>query len=449
MFSLLLKLLLGFLLWSGLGAAPAHAADISPISDRTSWPKILWQAATGKTVRLVLTGDIMVHADQLAIAKTSGGYDFSAHFAPVRSLLRGDMLIGNLETVLGGPQWKYTGYPSFNTPDTLADALKDAGFNVLLLANNHILDLGAEAALRTESVLRNKGFAVTGLGKKPAPPLLCEVQGLRVGILNYTYGSNRPLTPKLAENVSLNVIDPARMAEDVLTLRGQGAQYIIAALHWGIEYDPVPSPAQRAVANLCLTLGVDAVVGAHPHILQPVEIHTEYGKPQLVAWSLGNFVSAQRTVPRERSMVLALELALPAPGQAPCLLRVEAAPTWVDLSPLRGIARILPARPGQEDRDTASTLTTINQEFRAFLKLPPLPDKQGFYTLYRASMWPGDWLPWRMYRLLTLFLPTTWLENATIRARIRKSPPAASAPADASYAFPLSCPPSIPASASS
>lgn len=415
---MLAALCLLFLLLTGPGAAPGHAADAPPAPLPSAWPDALRDAADGgPTVRLVLTGDIMIHADQLTIARTADGYDFSAPFAPIRPLLRGDLVIGNLETVLGGPQWKYTGYPSFNTPDALADALKDAGFAVLLLANNHMLDLGAEAALRTEEVLRSKGFAVAGLGRTPPPPLLCEVKGLRVGILNYTYGSNRPITPQLAASVSLNIIDPIRMALDVLNLRARGAQYIIAALHWGIEYDPEPSPEQRTAAARCLALGVDAVVGAHPHILQPVELHAEYGKPQLIAWSLGNFVSSQRTVPRERSMVLALELTRPAPGQAATLLRVEAAPTWVDLSVARGVARILPARSAPGDAAPA-ILPAVNREFRKFLHLPPLPDGQGFYTLYQAPMRPGDWLPWRAFRVLTGFLPTTWLENAAVRARV-------------------------------
>lgn len=209
-------------------------------------------------VRLVFVGDIMVHAEQLNIARQAdSSHNFSGQFAAVLPLLRGDLTVGNFETVLAGPRHPYRGYPSFNLPDSLADALKGAGFNVLRLANNHILDLGARAALRTEQILKGKGFAVTGLGPGEAghaPPLWCEADGLRLGILNYTYGSNRLLSPDLAREVALNIMDPGLIAWDVLALRAQGAEYIVAALHRGVEYQPVPTPAQRTVAAYCLAL---------------------------------------------------------------------------------------------------------------------------------------------------------------------------------------------------
>lgn len=403
-------------------APPATDALAPPLAESLSPPP-------ERVVRLVFTGDIMAHAEQLSIARRpDGSHDFSGQFAPVLPLLSGDLTVGNFETVLGGPERPYTGYPSFNTPDTLADALKDAGFDVLLLANNHILDLGAKAALRTDQVLRDKGFAVTGLGPGEAghpPPLLCDAGGLRLGLLNYTYGSNRLLTPALERDVALNVIDSALLAEDVRTLRDQGARYIVAALHWGIEYQPQPSPAQRAVAAHCLSLGVDAVVGAHPHILQAVEIHTANGKPQLVAWSLGNFVSAQRTVPRERAIILALDVACPARGE-PRLLRASVAPTWVDLSPARRQARILPTLPrllpDGVDEERAALLARVNAECLAFLGLPPLPDSRGFYTVYQAPSL-SDWLPWPSVRAMRFFPSTAWFRQAAVWSRLVPSEP--------------------------
>lgn len=410
------------LLSSGCSPAPslpAPSPTVGPAGEGQSEP------ARDRVVRLVFTGDIMAHAEQLNIARRAdGGYDFSGQFAPVFPLLRGDLTVGNFETVLAGPQRPYTGYPSFNTPDSLADALKDAGFDVLLLANNHILDLGAGAALRTEQTLRDKGFAVTGLGPGEAghaPPLLCEVGGLRLGILNYTYGSNRPVTPALAGEVALNITDPLLMAWDVLALRARGAEYIVAALHWGMEYQPKPSPVQRSVAAFCLALGVDAVIGAHPHILQPVELRSAHGKPQLVAWSLGNFVSAQRTVPRERAMILALDVACPPDG-APTLRRASLAPTWVELSPARKRARVLPTLPAllPDDADAAlgAIVSRVNAECLDFLGLPPLPDEQGFYTVYEAPSSLTDWSPRHSLHGMRFFLPTGWFRQASVWSRL-------------------------------
>ncbi len=412
---------LWLLLLSG-GCAPSPVAPAPTVPGLSGAPP----PACDRAVRLVFTGDIMTHAEQLNIARQAdGSYDFSGQFAPVLPLLQGDLLVGNFETVLAGPRRPYTGYPSFNTPDSLADALRKAGFDVLLLANNHILDLGAQAALRTKQVLTDKGFAVTGLGPGQAghtPPLLCEVNGLRLGILNYTYGSNRPVTPALEREIALNGMDLLLITWDVLALRAAGAQYIVAAMHWGIEYRPEPSPAQRAVAAHCLALGVDAIIGAHPHILQPVELHAGYGKPQLVAWSLGNFISAQRTVPRERAMILALDLTC-SPGGVPRLRRVSLSPTWVELSPARKRARILPTAPGLLPDDASEEIRTTVRRVHAdclnFLGVLPVPDARGFYTIYEAPPPVTDWLPGRSARLMRFFLPDAWLRQAVMRSRLR------------------------------
>lgn len=380
-------------------------------------------SVSAKPVRLVFVGDVMVHAAQLEIALRDGKHDFHSSFEAIRPWLKGDVVVGNLETVLGGADQGYSGYPRFNSPDSLAEALRGAGFTTMLFANNHTLDQGMQAARRTVQILRDNGLSITGIAGATPSPLLLEIGELRLGILNYTYGSNCPVTPDATDTVSLNIIDKDRLTEDVHQLQAQGAKYIVAALHWGEEYSPAPSAAQQEIAQHCLELGVDAVIGTHPHILQPFEVRHINGKKCLIAWSLGNFISSQRTLPRERSVILALEVLSDHTGTH--LYRAAVAPIWVDWSRSRKVVRVLPAtsgffrtaQAGQNslplpfnpdteavldkrgehktsmdkispvivDATTAAKLSNAEMTIRTFLELPSLPDEQGFYTIYEIE----------------------------------------------------------------
>ena len=397
-----------------LGAASGAYAQ-SPTSIQTLLPDAPSEYESGKesrnsgkSIRLIFVGDIMVHATQLEIAQSKGMYDFHPSFAAIRPWLNGDLVIGNFETVLGGAKLGFSGYPRFNSPDSLAAALRDVGFTTLFLANNHIYDHGIQAAKRTVDVLQTNNLSVTGLTGVCHSPLLIDVKGVRIGFFNYTYGSNAPVKYHNTASTSLNIIDKCRIVEDITSLRRQGADYIVATFHWGEEYTTEPSRAQRDIANYCLELGVDAIIGTHPHVLQPIEVQRAGNKDCVIAWSLGNFISSQRTLPRERSAILALDI-LPATGGA-YLHRVSVAPTWVDLSRPRKVARVLPAVTGffspsasdqqvtyldvqksdspnkispiSVEKNIASKLFDVELSIRTFWDLPTFPDEQGFYSIY-------------------------------------------------------------------
>lgn len=352
---------------------------------------------TSRPVRLLFVGDIMVHKEQLLAAQTShqDKYDFQDQFRFIKSFLKGDLLIGNFETVLAGPLPGYSGYPSFNTPDTLADALKDVGFDVLLLANNHILDKNAVGALRTRHILDKKGFAVTGLfseKENTMVPLLMTVEGLLVGIMNYTYGSNR--SPTQVKGIHLNIINKAHLEKDIQYLRAAGADILIATFHWGIEYQEQPSQAQKKIAAFCLEKGVDLVIGTHPHILQPIEIHTSKNKPQCIAWSLGNFISCQRTLPRERSIILAVDFTQDTTSGHFEVCRIAVLPTWVQMQRMKS-SHDITVRPAFDQEKgphalinkqelsphLAAHLHKIHKEILTFLHISGFPDENGFYEL--------------------------------------------------------------------
>ncbi len=384
---------------------------------------VLWSVASAEarepSARMVFTGDIMVHADQLeAAARPDGTHDFRPQFRSILPFLKGGLLVGNLETVLAGETRGYTGYPAFNSPDSLADALKEAGFQVLLLANNHILDRGTSGAERTCNLLTAMGFAVTGVfaptryaelypeyARDFRRPLLLRIGDIRVGLFNAAYGVNMPIPPDTPDGLHINLLDKPRLAEDIDWLRKNGAEFIVGTFHWGPEYHTTPHKSQREIAEYCLELGTDLIVGTHPHVLQPVEIRQQDGKTRCIAWSLGNFISCQRTLPRERSCILQVDIGRKAPGGEPELRRVRVLPTWVEKTRRadgKPFIAVHPAAaagldvPGDASSDRSEALraklASINTEVLRFLGVERGPDADGFHTLYEA---PGAAAPER------------------------------------------------------
>lgn len=251
------------------------------------------------SIRLVFAGDVMGHETQLKGAWHDGGdscYNFIPNFQWVKEYISSaDLAIANLEVTLAGKP--YTGYPSFSSPVSLAGALKDAGFDILVTANNHILDRGVKGMGRTVDELDNLGIAHTGSFKDSARwkrdhPLIVEKNGFRLAFLNYTYNAN--LMKVKPPNI-VNYIDTLQMAVDLNKAHELKADYIITCIHWGEEYQNRENESQRRTAEFLARNGCNLIVGAHPHVVQPIKkIAGRTTDSTLVAWSLGNFVSNQR-----------------------------------------------------------------------------------------------------------------------------------------------------------
>ncbi|MCL2029314.1 MAG: CapA family protein [Deltaproteobacteria bacterium] len=347
--------------------------------------------------RAVFIGDIMVHDQQLAAARDGTAWDFKPHFHRVKPLFRGNLSVGNLETVLGGEQKRFAGYPAFNTPDELASALVDLGINIVMLANNHILDQGLEAALRTTRVLDDAGLLWTGLSPEDNPnaPLIIEHGGLRWAFVNYSYGSNIPRKPAKSEDLALNIMSDEAITSGLKRAAAYEPDITVAFFHWGSEYQYSPSKSQKHAAALCLENGADLVIGAHPHVLQPIEIITNSDKGHaVVAYSLGNFVSFQRTKPRERGVALAIDVEK-TPGGRAAVSRVGVAPTWVSSRIENGKRKIEVVYSGQDgpfdneneglpDGELESAQRTAKAVLD-FLGASEEPDQEGFYTLWEAA----------------------------------------------------------------
>ena len=276
------------------------------------WGFTLTSLSAQQRVTLLFAGDLMQHKAQIEAARTdSGTYDYTPCFARVKQQIQAaDLAIGNLEVTLGGRP--YTGYPAFSAPDEYLTAIRDAGFDVLLTANNHCLDRGSRGLIRTLNKLDALSIPSLGtyrdsLDRSHRYPLLLTLKGIRIALLNYTYGTNglRPKRPSL-----VNYIDRKQMLQDIHTAQAWRPDVVIACIHWGQEYQTLPDRSQRELADWLFEQGVDHIIGSHPHVLQPMELRTDTlrGSQHVLAYSLGNFISNMSARGTDGGVLLTLTL---------------------------------------------------------------------------------------------------------------------------------------------
>lgn len=257
-------------------------------------------AATGAD--LIFVGDAMQHQGQLDAAKAIGGnsgYDYSDCFTLIApDITEADYAVCNLEVPLGGGN-NYSGYPCFSAPDSYAAALKDAGFDMFLTANNHCLDRLDKGARRTLEALDSLGVDHIGTyhdsaDRERKTPFIKDINGIRFGFLNYTYGTNG-IEPR--EGVEVALIDRDKIAEEIGKTRAAGAEIIVVAIHWGIEYVLLQNRNQEELADFLIDQGADLIIGSHPHVIQPMKVvrNEKEDKDVLLVYSLGNFISNMNT----------------------------------------------------------------------------------------------------------------------------------------------------------
>ncbi len=258
-------------------------------------------------VSFVFIGDVMGHGSQIKSAYNpeSRSYDYSDYFKYVSNVFDdADYTIANLEVTLAGPP--YEGYPQFSSPEQLAIDMKDAGVDVMMTANNHCLDRhkqGLEKTIRTLDSLNipHSGTYINKEDKIKNPFVVLEKNGIKVVVMNYTYGTNGI---EVQEPNVVNYIDKGVIIKDIEQAKKLNPDKIIAFVHWGLEYQTVQNAAQEEINQLFKDNGVDIVIGSHPHVLQPIY----YTQDHFVVYSLGNFVSNQRTAPRDGGVMVRIEL---------------------------------------------------------------------------------------------------------------------------------------------
>jgi len=258
---------------------------------------------------LLFVGDIMGHNTQIvsAYCDASKNYDYSECFKYIKpEISKADIAFANLEVTLAGKPYK--GYPQFSSPDELAVAIKDAGFDVLVDANNHACDRRKNGIVRTIKVLDSLSILHTGTyvndsERNTLCPLLITKNNIRLAILNYTYGTNGISVPK---PTIVNLLDSLVIQKDLEKAQALKPDKIIVITHWGTEYENLPNARQKRWCKFLQANGADIIIGSHPHVIQPMVWDSI--DDNFVVYSLGNFISNQRATPKDGGLILKLNL---------------------------------------------------------------------------------------------------------------------------------------------
>ena len=335
------------------------------------------QSEDVRRIKLIFAGDIMGHETQIRAAEVEKDklYDYTPCFEYVAPILKqADLAIGNLELTLPGKP-PYTGYPMFKSPEELALALRHAGFDLLVTSNNHSNDGGLNGVISTLNTLDNYNFYHTGtfrdsLERNDFYPLIVYKNDFRLAFLNYTYGTNG-LNTKPPSVV--NLIDEKLIAADMEIARQMAPDFIIVIMHWGDEYQINENKIQRDLAAKLVGWGADLVIGAHPHVVQPVRQETVAGADSTArkvwtAYSLGNYISGQRKINTDGGMMLEVELQKSLPAGPTTLTDIAFIPTWVWIQTMptgKKHYRILPVAAFEQEN---STLPKLSETDRVLLK---------------------------------------------------------------------------------
>ena len=261
-------------------------------------------------VSMAMVGDALIHATVYLTANryaNYNGYDFKPMLKYTKELIQDyDLAYYNQETILGGKELGLSTYPLFNSPYEVGDAFIDAGFNLVSLATNHTLDKGERGILNSRAYW-NKQENVVAAGSYSSNEernkiIVSEKNGLTYAFLSYTTYTNGLIVPKGKEYL-VNVYDKEKVKKDVEAYKDK-VDVIMVAMHWGTEYVSYPTTAQKEIANYLASLGVNLIIGTHPHVIEPIE----YIDDTLVIYSLGNFVSSQVGVERLTGLMASLDI---------------------------------------------------------------------------------------------------------------------------------------------
>lgn len=318
------------------------------------------------TATILSTGDLLMHGGLINAARQDdGSYDFSYIFPYITEYATAaDYAVANLETTLAGTAKPYQGNPMFNCPDEIVDAAKNAGFDMLLTANNHSYDSQQAGYERTIQVVREKGLTNLGTMLSGDEPkfVVQNISGINIGMICYTYEDSLGTGNAPALNYNpmqaggydiLNCFrhanpEPfyAEMETRIAEMRAQGAEAIVLYIHWGIEYKLDANASQKEMAQRLCDLGVDVIIGGHPHVVEPVVLLESTVDPEhrtVCLYSMGNAVSNQRndlinnipTAHTEDGVLFSITFSKYSDGTV-YLEDAELIPTWVRAVDING-----------------------------------------------------------------------------------------------------------------
>lgn len=307
-------------------------------------------------ITLSAVGDIMVHDDQLKAQynQNSDSYYFDNNFEYISSYIdSADLAIANLETTLAGKDAKYSSFPKFNSPDSLANALYNTGFDVVSTINNHTYDRGSNGLYRTLKIIESEGLESVGTRNTSSEDnfLIKDVNGIKLGITSFSYGEISKSTTSLNglpissnDENNLNVFDSKDVNKAFETIKNtldnmntNETDLQVLVVHWGNEYHRNPSEFQKKLAQMLCDYGVDIIIGSHPHVVQPIEMikSDENTNETLVIYSLGNFLSNQRKEIikknyTEDGLIVNIDISKDLETNETKISKVEYIPTWLN-----------------------------------------------------------------------------------------------------------------------
>ena len=334
------------------------ASPIETIGDPTETEA---PPAPVSTATILSTGDLLMHKKVINSGKQEdGSYDFESIFRYIAPYTgKADYAVANLETTLCGTDkgFAYSGNPKFNCPDALVDSARDAGFDMLLTANNHSMDTTIVGYKRTLEVVREKGLATLGtyLTADEQKWTMLDINGIKIGVMCFCYSDgfapngnpvlnyNEVPEPGLLSYFTYDKLPEfyAQVQTYLDEMKAAGVEATLVYMHWGEEYKLSANKDQQAMAQKLCDMGIDAIVGSHPHVLEPVDLlqsTTDPGHATVVLYSLGNAVSNQRkeemttltTGETEDGALFSVTFAKYPDGTV-CLDAVELIPTWVNM----------------------------------------------------------------------------------------------------------------------
>lgn len=295
-------------------AEPVDVSDIVPSAPDAP-------AANGasglRQVHFRVLGDVMFHEEQLKIAKQSDGtYDFDSQFKYIaKSIGAADYTIANLETTVGKyKDTSYSGYPQFNTPESVLETLKDAGIDFFTMANNHMLDRWFDGMVQDVDLVEKYGFDHVGAYRTQAErdaPVIYEINGIKFGFVAYTHATNtmENYSDKAAKEYGVPYLYKSDIKNDIQKLRSAGAEVVIALPHWGEENTHIPDDTQKSYAKKLAKAGADIIIGSHSHMVQPMQVISGTDangnqKEVFLIYSMGNFISSMTMQRTDNGIIL-------------------------------------------------------------------------------------------------------------------------------------------------
>ncbi|MDU3712867.1 MAG: CapA family protein [Streptococcus mitis] len=298
------------------------------------------------SARIMAHGDLLYHdIIYMSAKKEDGSYDFHENFEYVTPWLKqADLAIGDFEGTINKDHY-LAGYPLFNAPGQVMDAIKDAGYHVLDLAHNHVLDSQIEGVISTADAIEKAGMTPIGVytheSRDQAPLVIKEVNGIKVALLAYSYGFNG-IEQSISQedyNRYLSDLNEDKMKAEIERAEKE-ADITVIMPQMGVEYRIEPTEEQKVLYHKMIEWGADIIFGGHPHVVEPSEIVEKDGDRKLIIYSMGNFISNQRIETMqgvdnakwtERGVLM--DVTVKKKGGKTTIETAKAHPTWVNRTP--------------------------------------------------------------------------------------------------------------------